>query len=198
MSYPHWEYFLALDSDLERAVRFIALEPANFPTYSIELTRLLFGACSEIDIVAKALCERCAPQEPRENIDNYRKVITENYPKFPTLKAIIPRYSLEFQPWSNWQSGRNPAWWGSYTNIKHKRTMYFSEANLENSLNALAGLFLLVLYFYQPALYDHDLLPWPNLFHLHSDHYQPFRTVGKYMLPDFMSSDEWKRQKSQS
>ena len=197
MSYPHWEYFLALDADLERAVHFIALEVANFSAYSIEFARILFSACSEIDVIAKALCAKVAPQASCKNIDDYRTVITKEYPNFPTVKAAIPRYDLEFQPWMDWQSGTNPVWWRSHTNVKHERTKYFPEANLENSLNALAGLFLLVLYYYQPALYDHHLLPWPNLFHLHSDHYQPFSVVGTYKLPDFGTSDDWKKQRGQ-
>lgn len=197
MSYPYWEYFLALDADLERAVRFVAPEPTNFSAYSIELARLLFSACSEIDVVAKALCAQVAPQASRKNIDDYRTVITKEYPNFPTVKAAIPRYGLEFQPWMDWQSGTNPVWWRSHTNVKHERTKHFPEANLKNSLNALAGLFLLVLYYYQPALYDHHLLPWPKLFHLHSDHYQPFRVVGNYKLPDFGTSDDWKKQGGQ-
>lgn len=195
MNYPYWEYFLALDADLEQAARFVALESANLSSYSIELAHLLLSACSEIDVVAKALCAQIAPQEKRENIDNYRIVITKEYPKFPTFKAAIPRYGLEFQPWEDWQLGENPAWWQNYNNIKHKRTKHFTEANLKNSLDALAGLFLLILYYYQPALYDHKLLPWPNLFHLHADHYRPFTTVGNYMLPDFGTSADWKKQK---
>lgn len=194
MSYPHWEYFLALDADLERAVYSVALEVANFSAYSIQLARLLLGACSEIDVVAKALCTQVEPQASRKDIDDYREVIIKAYPKFPTVKAAIPRYGLEFQPWVDWQSGTNPAWWQSHNKVKHERTKHFPEANLENSLNALAGLFLLVLYYYQPALYDHDLLPWPNLFHLHSDHYAPFRVVGDYKLPDFGTSSDWKKQ----
>ena len=198
MGYPHWEYFLALDADLERAVRFIAPEPANFSAYSLELARLLFGACSEIDVVAKALCVKLVQESKCENIDDYRTVIVKKYQKFPTIKAAIPRYGLEFQPWVNWGSGTNPAWWQSYNKVKHERTSHFPEANLKNSLDAVAGLFLLCLYYYQPALYDHNLLPWPNLFHLHSDHYHDFRMVGKYKLPDFEDSDEWAKKKGVS
>ena len=198
MNYPHWEYFLALDADLEQAARFVALEPANFSSYSIEFVRLYLSACSEIDVVAKTLCEQIASQKRRENINDYRTVIAKAYPKFPTFKAAIPRYGLEFQPWAEWQLGENPAWWQSYNNVKHKRIKHFTEANLKNSLDALAGLFLLILYYYQPALYDHKLLPWPNLFHLPADHYSPFRAVGNYKLPDFGTSDVWKKQKKRS
>ena len=194
--YQHWEYFLALDADLERTVRFIAPESANFSTYSIELARLLLGACSEIDVVAKALSAQVTPKAKREDMDDYRTAITAKYPGFATVKAAIPRYGLEFQPWADWQSGTNPAWWRSHNNVKHERTSHFPEANLENALNATAGLFVLVLYYYQPVLYDHDLRPWPSLLDLHSNHWQEFRMVGTYILPDFGTSDDWKKKKA--
>ena len=195
MSYPHWEYFLALESDLEQAVRFIAPEQANFSAYSIELAHLLLGACAEVDVVAEALCARVAAQHKRENMDDYRSVITTKYPGFATMKVTVPRFGLEFNPWVDWQTGTNPTWWQSHNKVKHERTLHFSEANLRNSLNAMAGLFVLVLYYYQPALYDHDLRPWPRLLDLHSDHYKDFRFVGTYKLPDFGTSDDWKKQK---
>jgi hypothetical protein len=195
MSYPHWEYFLALDADLERAVRFVAPEPANFSAYSIELARLLLGACSEVDVVAKWLCMRVAPSSKRENMDDYRTVITTAYPGFATMKATIPRFGLEFKPWADWETDTNPGWWQSHNKVKHERTQHFPEASLGNSLNAMAGLFVLVLYFYQTALYEHELRPWPSLLDLHADNYKPWGVVGTYKLPDFGTSDDWKKQK---
>ena len=112
------------------------------------------------------------------------------------MKATIPRYGLEFQPWLDWRDGKNPVWWRSHNKVKHERTSNSKEANLENSLNAIGGLFLLLLYHYQPALYNHDLRPWPNLFHLHSDHYKDWRVVGTCKLPDFGTSDDWKKKQA--
>jgi len=54
----HWNYFLALESDLERVSRYIEFDKANFKTYSIELAHLLLAASSEVDVVAKTLCQR--------------------------------------------------------------------------------------------------------------------------------------------
>src|SRR5438045_939603 len=79
-SYPnkanlYWEYFLALDSDLETVARYVEFDPANYKTFSIEFVRLILAACSEIDTVAKLLCESIDATKPRSNINNYRSTI---------------------------------------------------------------------------------------------------------------------------
>lgn len=57
----HWNYFLAVEEDLHRLSRFIEFSQDNFETYSIELSRILFAASAEVDVVAKQLCEQVRP-----------------------------------------------------------------------------------------------------------------------------------------
>jgi hypothetical protein len=40
----HWNYFIALERDLETTTRYVEFTPANFSTYSIEFAHLLFAA----------------------------------------------------------------------------------------------------------------------------------------------------------
>lgn len=40
----HWNYFLALERDLEVLSRYVEFANRNYKTYSIELAHLLFGA----------------------------------------------------------------------------------------------------------------------------------------------------------
>jgi hypothetical protein len=188
MAFPHWEYFLTLDDDLERLARYIEFTHDNFATYSVELVRVILAAGSEIDVVAKSLCRNLNPVGSFENIDQYRQEMMRKYPGFPTLKITLPRYGLVFEPWADWASAANPAWWRSHTDIKHHRDSHYAQANLGNTLNAVSGLFALLLYYYQPDLYKHQLLPWPKLLHLTQAHYKDFRIVGIYELPDFGSS----------
>ncbi len=188
MAFPHWEYFLTLDDDLGRVSRYVEFVPDNFGTHSVELVRLTLAAGSEIDVVAKSFCRTLNPNGTFENINEYRAEIMARYPGFATLKITVPRYGLVFEPWAAWGSGQNPSWWHSHNNVKHQRDLYYREANLENTLNAVSGLFALVLYYYQSNLYKHELVPWPRLLHLASDHYKPFGFVGTYLLPDFGSS----------
>lgn len=44
-------------------------------------------------------------------------------------------------------AGQSLHWWVAYNNIKHGRVGNFSDANLKNTLNALAALYILEIYF---------------------------------------------------
>lgn len=151
----HWNYFIALERDLEALSRYIEFCPANLNVFSIELAHLLFAAASEVDVIAKCICKIVAPSANCANIDNYRSVLVDpsNFPVcFDGLSAIqisVPRYGLTFTPWENWGRGVNPDWWRSYNNVKHKRNEHFQEATLQNALNALGALLTLNIYYYR-------------------------------------------------
>lgn len=148
----HWNYLLALDRDMESVSRYIEFAEPNFSAYSIELAHLLFAASSEVDVVAKLVCAQLDPAAPRGNIDQYRAVLVRHLPPLPNTPVHVPRYGLVFRPWDNWASGRNPAWWRSYNNVKHERDQYFHEATLKNALNALGALLLLTYHYYALSL----------------------------------------------
>ena len=52
----HWNYFLALESDLAQVSRYIEFDSNNYRTYSIELSHLLLASSSEVDVIAKGIC----------------------------------------------------------------------------------------------------------------------------------------------
>lgn len=148
----HWNYFLALERDLEAVSRYIEFCKQNFSVFSIELAHLLFAASSEVDVVAKLLCQQVAPDSRRGNIDQYKAALLPAIPELPTIDVSVPRYGLSFRPWSNWSDGQNPNWWRSYNNVKHERDTYFHEATLENALYAVGALLILTAYYYSHAL----------------------------------------------
>ena len=163
----HWNYFLALESDLENLSRFIEFSENNFRTYSIELAHLLLASASEIDVVAKEICELLAPSEEAKNINEYRSIITRDLPELSREKVFVPRYGLVLDPWKNWhkKEPENPSWWQSYNQVKHERNDHFEEANLKNVLNSMGGLLVMVFYFYKLRLTQSD----PNTFRLKSE-----------------------------
>lgn len=148
-SLVHWNYFIALEQDLAKVSRFIEFSEDNFNSYSIELAHLLLAASSEVDVVLKALCNLINPAVDHQNINHYRETVKAHLPDFVSEKCFINRYGLELEPWTNWRGEQNPIWWRSYNNVKHQRNQYFSEANLKNTLNAVSGLSLVVLYYYR-------------------------------------------------
>ncbi|MEO8838402.1 MAG: hypothetical protein ABI351_06795 [Herbaspirillum sp.] len=144
----HWNYFLALEHDLELASRYVEFCDANMRTFSIEFVHLLLAAASEVDVVAKLLCQRLSPAAARGNIEQYRAVLIQHLPDLATMQVFVPRYGLTLTPWDNWANGNSPDWWGSYNNVKHERGAHFDEATLKHALNALAGLHCLVFHHY--------------------------------------------------
>jgi len=148
----HWNYFIAMEHDLEIVSRYIEFSDQNLRTFSIELAHLLLATASEVDVVAKLVCAQIAPHEPNRNIDNYRTIIMNDFPDIARLHVHVPRYGLSFSPWENWSDGSNPNWWRSYNNVKHERNAHFDEATLQNTLNAMGGLLILVHRYYRAEL----------------------------------------------
>jgi hypothetical protein len=145
----HWNYFLALENDVVRLARFIEFREDNFSTYSIEIARLIMAAAAEVDVVAKWVCKKLAPDSRPRNINGYASVILQAAdPKLPALTILIPRYGLTLKPWISWTPEKPPLWWTAYNKVKHHRDTGFKEANLRNALNAVSALFSLTIYHY--------------------------------------------------
>lgn len=160
MRFPHWDYFLALDRDLDVVSRFIDFSDDNLHVYSTELTRLYLAIGSEIDVVGKQLILRCDPTNEARNIDHYRAAIPVYYPHFCAFPVTVPRLEATIIPWESWPAD-NPTWWKSYNNVKHRRHDHFREASLENVIHAMCALFALLFYFYSDEFHEGRIIPFP-------------------------------------
>lgn len=147
----HWNYFLAIEKDLENLSRYIEFSNENLGTYSIELTHILLSASSEIDVIMKQLCTLLDSSQTTKNIDQYKNIIQAQLQSFINEEVCIDRYGLSYRPWDNWNGTQNPNWWKSYNNVKHQRNDHFNEANLQNTINAVGALMLTVIYYYKYA-----------------------------------------------
>jgi hypothetical protein len=147
----HWNYYLAIEKDLENLSRYIEFSNENLGTYSIELTHILLSASSEIDVIMKQLCTLLDSSQTTKNIDHYKNIIQAQLQSFINEEICIDRYGLSYKPWDNWNGTQNPNWWRSYNNVKHQRNDHFNEANLQNTINAVGALMLTVVYYYKYA-----------------------------------------------
>jgi hypothetical protein len=191
MAYPHWSLFEVIDEDLHAFSRQVEFAEANFATYSVILARLYLSVCSEVDVVAKLLCQRIGATLPdRPNIDHYRDKLVPQYPNLAVLPiALKPMPGKILTPWDSWNNGRNPAWWSEHNDVKHQRDLHFAKANLGNVLSAGAGLFVLLIYLYHSELYKGDLQPVFRVFMI--DTYAGgLRWGWWYKLPDFGPSEK--------
>ena len=155
---------MALDADVENLSRFIDFNPDNYSAFSIEMAHLMLAAASEADVVAKLVCKKIGAKAKAETITHYRSIIKKAFPQFCAMKVLMPRYGLTLEPWSNWKSNKTPEWWKYYNKVKHERDRYFNQANLKHTLNAVAGLYVILLHFYLEEATTGMLIPSPRLF----------------------------------
>lgn len=160
----HWNYFLALEADVAALSRYIEFGEDNFTTYSLELAHLLLTSASEVDVVAKQLCKRVQNNSLADRINEYREVLNPAFPNINKMKVSIPRHKLILTPWENWQFNKTPDWWSDHNDVKHERNINFKKANLKNALNAMAGLYIMLLHLYNDAAENSELFPDPNFF----------------------------------
>lgn len=166
----HWNYFLALEADCQKLARYIEFAENNYPIYSIELAHLLFAAASEADVAAKLICKQIGQSIDPRNVDDWRNILKPAFPKIERMCVTIPRHGIRFRPWENWGLNQNPIWWRAYNNVKHERNAYFQEASLKNALNALGGLYILLLYLYKDLAIAGELSPSPSFLLLEATH----------------------------
>lgn len=151
-SMKYWEYYCALESDFKQISRFIDFSDENLETYSIELTRILLSACSELDVIFKDICFLINPSLKPEKINDYRVIIRKNLNKIIDEKVNVGFHFFNVQPFKLWEDDETPKWWKMHNKVKHQRNTYFKEANLENARNAICALFICVNYYYMKKL----------------------------------------------
>lgn len=149
----HWNFYLALEQDLELISRYIEFSKLNEKTFSIELARIIMSASQEVDVILKNLCKLLKPEAEALTISDYRIIIQGNLPQLIEENIYIPRFGLCYQPWLNWGTkNSSPYWWTANNNIKHNRTTQFKKAHLKNAINAMGALLIVNLYFYKKKL----------------------------------------------
>jgi len=169
---PHWNYLLAIERDLDRLSRFVEFDERNFNCFSIEIARVLLAAGAEVDVVCKQLCRNINVASSADNIHRYRDEIVLALPKVPTFTVLLPRFGLRLTPWDEWiKPAGVPFWWTAYNKIKHEQDSEYHRAHLKNALNAVAGLFVVILYLYKEKAGLGELLPSPQLLRPGEEHF---------------------------
>ena len=146
-------FYLAIEDDLKRLSRFIEFSENNMKAYSIETVRILLATCSEIDVILKELCKLHAPDSHSKKIDDYRNIIKEKIPEFVDEEITLPGHHFKSVPWEIWKtSDENPDWWRGHNKVKHQRNDYYDKASLKNTINAVAALYICLLYYYKEIM----------------------------------------------
>ncbi len=157
----YWSHYIMLEKEFLQMSEYVTISVDNNHTYSNKYLKLILAIGSEVDVAQKLFCNLLDNQNHYDNIENYRKCIEDNRPEF--FEQIVTVFNGEqiLKPWDNRDSSNeviSPFWWKAYNKCKHKRVdsgtinnitkEYYKFANLENVINALAGLYQTLLYSY--------------------------------------------------
>lgn len=163
--HAHWEYYLTLEGDFLSIERYVAFDlgenalyaeneddneirnPGNSLCFSNEFVKQYQAICSEVDVILKTICTEINSHSSAKNMPDYTPVVLQLWPGLTQQKALARQITL--QPFIHWEKSphyKAPDWFPFYNKVKHERIDYYRKANLKNTLNALAGLYLLEIH----------------------------------------------------
>jgi len=170
-TFIHWNYFLALEEDLDRLARYVDLSGQNESTFSIEIARVFLSASAEVDVILKQVAVKNNPASEASSINAYFPEITQHYPNYIGFTVLVPRYGLTLTPWISWSANTPPFWWQDHNKVKHQRHNHFDKATLKNCLNTMAALFVSVIHLYSNEAEQGELLSLPRLLNVGDAHF---------------------------
>ena len=164
-----WELYMDLEHQFESYLDYVPYIDGNEGVFSFKLWNLIVSIGGYVDSAFKEMAhyprflanEKCKEilKKIEESEGNVARGLPPQYPSNRLcLEAFEKEYQLSsrrvafkklekretiipFKPCNSKTSA--PDWWDIYNGLKHNLGVNFKEANLKNTLNALAGAFLL-------------------------------------------------------
>ena len=133
----------------------------NLPVYSLRYYELLLRASTEFESVCKnEIANRTLSNKSAKdlNIEDYFKLeefFRKNNPSKPGEAPVhqLAAWKVGFlfdpiiyrQPLIPWKTTHVLPWYQSYNKVKHNRQQEYQRASLENVLDAIGGLFIVLM-----------------------------------------------------
>lgn len=143
------EGLLTAENMLYEALRYVPYCNDHLAVWSSHFTQIILDAASQVDSVWKATAKIVAPSTATE-----KSSLNKHYKRFGSLvaKQLVVFFGGEspctIHPFQQWQIPpfSSPPWWDAYNKLKHDRFSNQREATLEHAINAVAALFLAIVY----------------------------------------------------
>jgi len=137
-----------LKRDLKRLFEYIEPCQSNLSTFSHRTFELLIRACIEIEALCKLVFAKNNVILERSNIIRYSDL--NSAMRLSDYEVLSYGFQhppfLPFQAFANpVKKERSPIWYRAYNNVKHNRTDNFSDASLENVIQAVGGVYVLLV-----------------------------------------------------
>jgi hypothetical protein len=138
-----------LKRDLRRVLEFVEPHPKNLMTFSHRLFELLLRASTEVEAICRLIFEANRVKLGRDaNILRFSDLDDPMQLSFyEVLRAEFDLPSMRpFAAFANpTRNQRSPTWYKAYNAAKHNRGAQFEMANLDNTLQAIAGGYVLLV-----------------------------------------------------
>ena len=154
----YWNQYILIEKEFRETIQYVALCEENKNVFSDAYLKILLQIGSEIDIVFKQYCTSLDSSFNGDKIGHYKNCIQNNKEEFIFQAIKIYVNGDIVKPWTGWQIMQAPFWWTAYNKIKHNRYSIceidaiqkqgYKFANQEYTLEALAGLFQILIYYY--------------------------------------------------
>jgi hypothetical protein len=157
---PHLRFYRLLEGDLENCFRYVDACHEHYDVHSDEFVRIILMAASGVENALKDFAFWAKVHDPTTPVDvaNIRKLhdlITHSFPRFCSMRLLMPRYSVGIEPWKGWSSSSAPDWWSNgYNKIKHDRLNNRGAPTLQRAINAVGALQVVLLHYYRLRFKD--------------------------------------------
>ena len=177
-----WSSYTSVEDDFIDYLNYVPWTHAHKEVWSPELAKLLLNIGSLIGSIFKNylnsptldLVEDIDKIRRKRNpsINDFQKGYEKVY-SFSNRDVYLLSPEEKFIPWSSWQKqDMPPPWWTAYNKVKHDRFRNRTKATLENTLNALSGLFLMcaLLKEFRPYSVDIGIMKGSGLYEVYVKH----------------------------
>ncbi|PKN78982.1 MAG: hypothetical protein CVU48_06645 [Candidatus Cloacimonetes bacterium HGW-Cloacimonetes-1] len=139
--------YLLIQKDLLNLFDFIEPSDTNQMTYSFRIHELLIRTCVEIEANFKAILRENEYKTKYQDwsIKDYKKLNASH--RLSSYIVKLPYWKGEDLlriPFESFGSGKTPAWYDAYNDVKHDRSVKFETASFQNLIDAICGLVVLL------------------------------------------------------
>ena len=137
----------AIEKDLRQVFDFIEPDDRNMTTFSTRLYEIFLRASTEFESNCKLiLCENGYSRSGKKlNITDYKKIKkATRLLEYKVQLTVWANKPLLLDPFSCWSNCDSLNWYKEYNEVKHNRSSEFHRANLKNTVDAVAALFIIL------------------------------------------------------
>lgn len=159
-----YDFYMYTEKQFMDLIRIIPLD--NEPkTHSPMLYNILQSACGQAENLMRLICDEIGLEYHGDHFPNYSEPLNRDG-MLEMQEVILVKTNKNYKPFHLEEGKIVPFWWTGYNGTKHKLPDGLKEGNLENTVNALASVYLLHC-MANYANYYHNLTDRRNWYPVH-------------------------------